>query len=563
MSQNKKWFALIASILILTFLLAACSPTNTSTEEPAQAEEGTTLEEEQTNNEETAPEDTGADELVTIRIGAAGGLGTHNPLSTWSGWEQRLILYDGLFKSTGYDISPLAAESWEVSEDGMVWTIRIKEGITFHDGTPFLAEDIAWWINLVKDNQLGVLYEANLENIAELKAIDDYTLELTSKAPMSEGTLRYTLITWILPRSVWGEMTPEEMYAFEDPTAAIGNGPYRLVEFVDGEYEIYEAFENPIWGKPNIDRIIITTYTSTDAMIAALLAGEIDMITELPFTAVPRLLQQENIETAILDTTLVGNLYVNSYAEGTQPESLNDPVVREAIEMAIDKQKICDVAYLGYADPLHAVLPPTMGEWANSDLTIAFNLEAANNLLEEAGYVDSDNDGVREDLEGNPMRYRLATLPETTRVRIGEVIEEGLRGIGIEPITSALDWDGMFAALGAFDYDLILLSFNWTPEPNMPLGTFTCNQIGGWNYAGYCNAEFDELYQLQSQTLDETERKEMVWELQEMIFQDKPYIMLINNKRVDAYNSDRFTNFGTNSGYLLWEPAFMQGEPVK
>ncbi len=559
MSSNKKWFVLLTSIIILTFILSACSPAAPQTEEPAQAEQESAPAEEAAVEEEASVEE----ETVTIRIGSEGGLGTFNPLSTWSGWEQRLIMYDGLFKTTGYDISPLAAESWEVSEDGMVWTIKIKEGITFHDGTPFLAEDVAWWINLVKDNQLGVLYEANLENIAELKAIDDYTLELKSKTPMSDGTLRYTLITWILPRSVWGDMTPEEMYAFEDPSAAIGNGPYKLVEFVDGEYEIYEAYENPIWGKPNIDRIVITTYSSTDAMIAALIADEVDMVTELPFTAVPNLLLQENIETAILDTTLVGNLFVNSYAEGIYPESLNDPVVRQAIEMSIDKQKIANVAYLGYADPLHAVLTPTMGEWFNSEITIDFDLEAANSLLEEAGYVDSDNDGVREDLEGNPMQYRLATLPETTRVRIGEIIEEGLRGIGIEPVTSALDWDGMYAAFGSFDFDLILLSFNWTPEPNMPLGTFTCAQIGGWNFPGYCNPEYDELYQLQSQTLDPEERKEMVWELQEMIFRDKPYIMVINNKRVDAYRSDHFTNFGTDSGYLLWEMAFMQGEPVK
>ena len=555
MFQKPKW-CLLVSILILGLVLGACTPAQTPAE--SQPESAATE-----DTSQAAEETTQTDEVVTLRVGGMGGLGTYNPITTWNGWEQRMFLYDGLFKTTGYDISPLAAESWEVSEDGMTWTIKIKEGITFHDGTPFVAEDVAWWINLVKDNQLGILYEANLENIEEIKAIDDYTLEMTTKVPLSDGSLRYTLITWILPRSVWGDMTPEEMYAFEDPTAAIGNGPYKLVEYVDGQYEVYEAYDNPIWGEPKIDRIVMTVYSSTDAMIEALVANEVDMITELPFTSVPRLLQEPDIETAILETTLIGNIIVNSSEEGSQPASLNDPVVRQAIEMAIDKQKICDIAYLGYADPLDTVLPPTMGDWVNPDISIDFDLEAANSLLEEAGYVDSDGDGIREDLEGNPMQYRLATLPETTRVRIGEVIEDGLNGIGIEPVVSTLDWDGMYAVFATFDFDLLVLSFNWTPEPNMPLGVFTCSQIGGWNFPGYCNPEYDALYSLQSQTADPEERKQMIWELQQMIFTDKPYIMLINNKRVDAYRSDNFANFGTRSGYLLWEMALMQGEPVK
>ena len=126
-----------------------------------------------------------------------------------------------------------------------------------------------------------------------------------------------------------------------------------------------------------------------------------------------------------------------------------------------------------------------------------------------------------------------------------------------------MDWGGMYAALGAFDYDLILLSVNWDPVPDMPMGFFTCNQIGAWNATGYCNPEYDKLYSQQSQEMDETKRVQEVWNLQSMIFTDKPYIMLLNNKRVDAYRSDRFANFGMNSGYLLWEKAFMQGEPVK
>ncbi len=125
-------------------------------------------------------------------------------------------------------------------------------------------------------------------------------------------------------------------------------------------------------------------------------------------------------------------MIINSHEDGTQPASLNDPAVRLAIAYAIDKQQIINVAYLGYAEPATTVLPTSMGDWHNSDIEdIPFDPEEGNRILEEAGYVDSDGDGIREDLDGNPLEYRLYATDGATNARILEIISDGLAQIGI------------------------------------------------------------------------------------------------------------------------------------
>ena len=116
----------------------------------------------------------------------------------------------------------------------------------------------------------------------------------------------------------------------------------------------------------------------------------------------------DNIEVPIMDSTTIDELIINSHEDGTQPESLWDPAVRLAIAYAIDKQQIINVAYLGYADALGPVVPASMGDWHNSDIVdIPFDIAEGNRVLDDAGYVDSDGDGIREYSDGTPLEYRL------------------------------------------------------------------------------------------------------------------------------------------------------------
>ncbi|GAJ08268.1 unnamed protein product, partial [marine sediment metagenome] len=229
------------------------------------------------------------------------------------------------------------------------------------------------------------------------------------------------------------------------------------------EYMIVEANEDYYRGKPVIDRIVIQQYATEDTMVQALLAGEVDMIDGVPYTAVQPLQEAENVEVVIMPSLGLDDLVINSHVNGTQPESLNDPAVRLAMEYAIDKQEIIDVGYAGYGEIAASILPPAMGDWVSPNIVaIPFDPDEGNRILEEAGYVDSDGDGIREDADGNPLEYRLYSEEMGTSARILEIISDGLADIGISAPPTLMDGDALYDLLEPdWDFDMILWGWGW------------------------------------------------------------------------------------------------------
>jgi peptide/nickel transport system substrate-binding protein len=545
---------------VLAFALAGCGGAGGGEEAEPAAPEAAEGEPSTAGEGEEAAEA----EPVTMRVATTYIWDTANPTYGWYGYSLRNLIYDTLLEWTTLDaVGPGLAETWETSDDGLVWTFHIREGVTFHDGTPCTAEDIAWSLNWAQEMEVET-YSFYLYAFDEIVALDPTTLQITLSEPI--GNLEYMLIfVWITPRSVWEGMTYDEIMEFEDLSAGIGTGPYRLVDWVEGESLILEANEDYWGGAPAIDRIIYQEYASEDAMVQALLAGEVDVIDSAPNTAIAPLQDAENIEVAIMPTTEIDELIINSHAVGTQPASLNDPAVRLAIAYAIDKQRIVDVAYLGYAEAATTVIPTSMGEWHNSDVVdIPFDTVEGSRILEDAGYVDSDGDGIREDLEGNPMEYRLYAEDTATNARIIEIISDGLAQIGISAPPTVMDEDSLIGLYPDFDFDLIYWGWGLDPDPDFAMLIFTCDQReeGGWSDSGYCAEDFEQMYYDQGHATDHDERVQLILDMQEYLFEQRPYIVLTYPEYIQAYRSDRFTGFGLESGDITWKFALLQAVPV-
>jgi peptide/nickel transport system substrate-binding protein len=192
-------------------------------------------------------------------------------------------------------------------------------------------------------------------------------------------------------------------------------------------------------------------------------------------------------------------------------------------------------------------------------------VEEGNTILEDAGYVDSDSDGIREDPDGNPLEYRLYAEDTATNARILEIISDGMAQIGIAAPPTVMDEDSLIALYPDFDFDLIYWGWGLDPDPDFAMLIFGCDEReeGGWNDSGYSDEEFDEMYLEQGITVDHEERRELFWEMQEKLFEDRPYIMLTYPKTIQAYRSDRFTGFPVEAGDILWKWAFLQGRPVE
>ncbi|HHE72792.1 MAG TPA: ABC transporter substrate-binding protein [Chloroflexi bacterium] len=539
----------LAGVVLVTALataFAACGPRET----PAPTEVPSAEVTEQPVQPTEMPEE----EPVVLRVGSTTIWDAMNPATGWESYVLRYWFYDGLIEwAELQSFEPGLAESWTVSDDGLVWTFKIREGLTFHDGTPCTAEDVAWGLNFLMEGNVGPL-ELYVQGFEEVTALDPTTVQIKLSEPtalMLTGRLHYA---WILPRSVWEGMTYEEILEFEDPRALIGTGPYKLVEYVEDEYMIVEANENYFRGKPVIDRIIIQQYATEDALVQALLAGEVDLITEVPYTAVDTLKEAENVEVVIMPSLSLDDLVINSHANGTQPESLNDPAVRLAMEYAIDKQRIIDVAYAGYAEVAASILPPAMGDWVSPNIQpVPYDPDEANRILDEAGYLDTDGDGIREDANGNPLEYRLYAEELGTSARVLEIISENLADIGISAPPTLMDGDALYDLLEPdWDFDLILWGWGWDPDPDFALYCFTCEAIANYlSDCGYCSDEYDALYLEQGRTMDEDRRRELVWEAQEILFEERPYINLAYPYTIQAYRSDRFTFTDFSGGDLL------------
>jgi len=566
---------LLLGVLVLSLVwLAACKPsapppdeekvTENVTTEVAEPESGTEPTEVLEATEAPQESSSAGDKEVVFRVAAREIMSGFNPYTSWSTGEQRALFFDALIEWDGKNgyVGALA-ESWEVSDDGKVYTFKIRPNLTFHDGTPCTAEEIAWSINMVVDYKLPTM-ESAIEGISKVEALDPLTVRITLDTPFADfiGYTRLGAI-YITPPSIWKGMTRDEILEYNEPDSLTGTGAFKISDYVLDEYLIMEAFDDYWRGRPVVDKVIFQNYATDDAKVQALLSKEVDFIDWAPYTGAKALYEADHLEVVPVGSFGCYNLIINSLKDGPYPKVLNDPVVRRAIAYAIDKESIVNIAYAGYGKVADSIIPPTMGKWYNSELEqIPFDTEEGSRLLEEAGYVDSDGDGIREDKDGNPMSFRLNANESSKNARLLEIISDGLKQIGIDaPPVLVSELDDFYPE---YDFDIIVWGWDWDVEPASALVPFRCSEVGdgGWNDAGYCNPHYDELYEQQATELDPEKRKDIIWEMQKIFYEDRAYIMLIYDVNIQAYNKEKFDIFEYSPITMLEKRTFVEGMKV-
>ena len=253
---------------------------------------------------------------VEMRVGTTFILDTTNINVSWTSWGIWRLIYDSIIETAELGVyRPGIAEEWSVSDDGLTWTLKIREGLTFHDGTPLTAKDVAWslqWMIDVGNDSLSYLWW----NFEDIQAPDDTTLQITTGTPV--GNMEYLLFwAFIIPENVWGQFDNyDDMSAFSGMEAMVGSGPFKVTDYVQDEYLILEANEDYWEGKPAIDKLVFQQYATEDAMVQALLAGEVDVVELVPGTAVPTLLTADNIKVEVMQGHALDTLAINSHEDG-------------------------------------------------------------------------------------------------------------------------------------------------------------------------------------------------------------------------------------------------------
>jgi peptide/nickel transport system substrate-binding protein len=330
-------------------------------------------------------------------------------------------------------------------------------------------------------------------------------------------------------------------------------------------------------GAPIIDEVIFQTYENADARVQALINGDVDMITEYPNTAIPTLEANPNITVATgepLAPDLSDIIFNVTEPEDCPAEdgvcsghpALRDHQVRLALAHAVDKQQLIDTLLLGLGTPGIAIVPTGLGIWFNDSIEdYPFDLAEANRILDEAGYLDTNDNGVREcptemDCGDRPELTFRFNYPEDSDIgpRLAQTVADWWGQVGVELQIQVLDSDTLTSVCcPSFDYDVIFWGWGSDPDPGFLLSVLTCDEIPtGLSESGYCNPEYDALFAAQQAETDLQTRVDMVHQMQEILWEDLPYIIPFCALSSQAYRNDRFVGWNDHATKLaLEDPA--------
>jgi len=466
--------------------------------------------------------------------------------------------YDFLVGYRADDLRPVPelATSWEHSPDGKVWTFHLRSGVKWQDGVPFTSKDVVFTFDYIIKNRM-TNFTSYTDFIKKVVAVDPLTVRFICskpKANMVQNTV------FILPEHIWSKVNPKAAAnSFANQPPIIGTGPFQIVEWKRGEYVRAVANKDYWRGAPKVDEVVWSLYQNADTMAADLKSGALQVAWDIPQA------QLESLD-ASSDLTAYGGVLngfdhmgCNCY---TGKASLGNPVLkdwrfRQALNWAIDRQKVVDIGYFGDAQPATSIIragyykAPLDYHWQPPvDQTYAYDPAKAEAALDAAGYRDTNGDGIR-DYKGKPIVLRLfARSQSATDQRVGKLITGWLDAIGLKIDFQVLDENAMTAKIYNFkgstfapDYDLFLWYWYSDPDPSFLLSVLTSGQIGSWSDTQWSDPEYDRLYQQQQTTLDPEARKQLIWRMEQIVYQQSPYITLTYPEWLESYNDGQWAGW--------------------
>ena len=514
------------------------------------------------------------DESVVLRVGLTQPWTTLNVTAgfTVSEYEVWTLQYDTLTSKAADDFEtiPALAESWEASDDGLTYTYTLREGLTWSDGEPLTADDVAWTVNTSVE-QGWSNHIATTQNLTA-EAVDERTVRITSSVPDPRLP---AMDAYILPRHIWEEQAPDgEAVVGYDALDGVGSGPFVLDEYVEEQSVRMVANESYWGGRPVVDEIVFQVFTNPDAMVAALQQGQIDAAHNIPAASVEALAGAENIEVVAGLQGGFDEIALNGgAAEGKPHPALLDIEVRRAINYAIDKEAVLEDIWAGQGDVATTISVSADPKWLPEipeEDQFTYDPERANQILDDAGYADTDGDGVREMPDGGePLVLRHAVNSDSTTAQpIADLFVGWMDAIGIDVDLSAYDEGQLFEVIVAGDYDSF--AWGWTPfvDPDPMLSYFTEAELGNWNDANWSDPEYDAMYAEQNQELDEERRVEIVHDMVRLFHDSAVYIPLVYTPDLQAYRTDAFEGWvrqPADIGPVMFSnssPSYAQLTPV-
>ena len=455
-------------------------------------------------------------------------------------------VHDGLL-TYEFDMTPrpsLATE-WNVSDDGLTYTFKLREGVKWHDGEPFTAEDVKFsLLNVWKE--LHPRGRTTYANVTGVETPNDHTVVIKLSQP--SPTLMSSLSSYesqIIPKHVYDGSEITENAALSAP---IGTGPFKFTEWEKGNYIILD--KNPdYWDqpKPYLDRILIRFIPDGAARAAAIETGEADYgaFTPVPMNDVVRLDELPNVSVETLGYEYLSPIFLLELNH--RNEYLANPKVRQAISHAVDRQFAADNIWFGYAKPATGPVPSSLVSFYTPDVpdTVSYDPELANKLLDEAGYPRG-SDGVRF-----PLRLEVAAAGETF-TRMGEYLRQALSKVGIDVELRNIDLGGFIKRVYTdLDFDMTMNFIYSMPDPTIGVQRLYWSDnikpgVPFHNVSSYSNPELDTILEQAQVEPDADKRRELWHEAQRIIARDVPVVDVVELRFATIHN-DKVKNHTTGA----------------
>jgi len=437
-----------------------------------------------------------------------------------------------------FNLQPDLATSFEVSEDGLIYTFHLREDVKWHDGEPFTAQDVVFTIRSIQTPDYGSPLESSFQGVT-IEATDEKTVVLKLKQPYAPFLNNLTV--GIVPKHVWESIAPKNASLAEQMLKPIGTGPFEFAELVTrrktGEITSFKTVRNEeYYGQtPYLNEFTFLFFPSQEEATQALTAGNVDGLGFLPLSDASDI----NSRTAINSRRLLLPQTFGLFFNEVNNEILGNVGVRAALSLATDREEITTKALKGEAEPLHAPIPSGTFDFSDEFGEPSFDPETAKQNLEESDWKDEDGDGIREK-DGERLEVAITTTDWPEFIETAELIKEQWGKIGV-----AVNIESYGAGViqqtivGPRDYEILLYGEILAADPDpYPFWHSTQTRNPGLNLSLFKDKNVDKLLEEARRTIDFNERREKYAEFQQIFLDLNPAIILYQPYYLFAHHRD-------------------------
>ncbi|MFM1922086.1 MAG: hypothetical protein RLZZ303_3720 [Candidatus Hydrogenedentota bacterium] len=425
------------------------------------------------------------------------------------------------------EMRPLVAERWEESEDHLVYTFHLRKDVTFSDGVPLTAHDVKFTFDKMMDPAVDAAHMRNYyEGVSSCEVLDDHTVRFTCNKPFWQH-LVYLGDFDILPKHIYETGDFNNHPNARNP---IGSGPY-VLETWETNQQLVLARNPNYWNKDSlnagyIDKWVYKIITNDDTALEVLLSGGVDMLSLRPKQWVGRAAQPD-FEQRFQKKSWYSPFY-NYIGWNMDRPQFSDKRVRRALTMLLDRETIRQTVFEGLAQTVTSGFLPGTPSCNPNIEPWPFDPVGAAALLDEAGWVDSDGDGLR-DKDGVPFRFELLLVNQSNEAeQTATVFKEELLRAGIELNIRQLEWAVMIERVQKREMDSWMLGWSMPPFPDEYQLWHSSQVEGGSNYVGFRNAEADDIIVRARETFDTDARNALFHRFHEIMHEEQPYTFMFS-----------------------------------